>query len=275
MPIENEIQIIQSTANAASEFIVSYGFQMLGAVLILIIGWQAAKWVASLVLRLCERIKLDVTLSGFFAALAKTIVLVFVIIIALGKFGITITPFIAALGAVVFGSTLALQGPISNYGAGLTIILTRPFVVGDTIRINDVFGVVDIIRLAYTQLINEDGEKITIPNNRIVGEVLHNSFKNLVVEQTITIAYEDDPERAITLIRNILKNNPDVADNPPAQIGIEKFADFGIDIGMRYWVPTKKYFQVMYTANGEIYRALRSAGVNIPYPRQLIELKNQ
>ena len=183
--MEEEIQTLQKTADLAQEIIVSYGFQFLAAIFILLIGWQIAKWISSLVLRLCERIDLDITLSRFFSGLTKTIILVFVGIIALNKFGISIAPFIAALGAVVFGSTLALQGPISNYGAGLTIILTRPFVVGDTIRLENKIGVVDEIKLAYTMLTNEDEERIMIPNNRIIGQVITNSFEYLIVEETI------------------------------------------------------------------------------------------
>jgi small conductance mechanosensitive channel len=195
--MEEELQTIQKAADLASEIAVNYGFQFFAALLILVIGWQVSSWVASLVLKLCERLNLDVTLAKFFAGLAKTIVLAFVFIIALGKIGISIAPFIAALGAVVFGSTLALQGSISNYGAGLTIILTRPFVVGDTIRINDVVGIVEEIKLAYTRLNNEDGEQITIPNNKIIGEIIYNSSTNLIVEQIITISYDDDPEKVV------------------------------------------------------------------------------
>jgi len=192
-----DLETIQKLADLASEFVVSYGFQMLGAIIVLILGWFVAKWVAGLVLKLCQRTNLDVTLSKFFADIAKILVLVFVVIIALGKFGITIAPFIAALGAVAFGGTLALQGPLSNYGAGLTIILTRPFVLGDTIKIQGVIGIVEEVKLAYTQLITEDGEIITIPNKLIVGEILHNSNANLVIEASINIAYGSDTKKAI------------------------------------------------------------------------------
>lgn len=149
----------------------------------MLIGWQVSRWVARVVLKVCDRAGLDITLAKFFAGIAKSLIIIFVAIVAivaivaLGKFGITITPLIAALGAVAFGSTLALQGPLSNYGSGLTIILTRPFIVGDTIRIQNVIGIVEEIKLAYTWLNTEDGERITIPNNRIIGEILHNTYE--------------------------------------------------------------------------------------------------
>ena len=96
----DEIENISNIVNVASEIAVTYGFQFVGAIIILVLGWQVAKWIARLTLKLCERVHLDITLAKFFSNLAKALVLVFVVIIALGKFGITIAPFIAALGAV-------------------------------------------------------------------------------------------------------------------------------------------------------------------------------
>ena len=273
--MEAELETFQNVVGLASEIAVNYGFQFFAALVILIIGWQVSRWVASLVLKLCGRLNLDITLSKFFAGLAKTIVLVFIFIIALGKFGISIAPFIAALGAVVFGSTLALQGSISNYGAGLTLILTRPFVVGDTIRINNVIGIVEEIKLAYTFLSNEDGEKITIPNNKIIGEIIYNSSTNLVVEQSITISYDEDPEKAVQIILEQLEKHSDVVSEPHAQVGIDEFSKFGIELGLRYWIPTEKYFELKYDVNKKIYAALQDRNITIPYPKQVIEIENK
>ena len=178
-----------------------------------------------------------------------------------------------ALGAVVFGSTLALQGPISNYGAGLTIILTRPFVVGDTIRIDSVIGIVEEIKLAYTLLSNEDGEQITVPNNQVIGKIIYNSAENLIVEQKLTISYDDDPDKVILIILNEINKNPEVVSDPDVQIGIENFADYGIELGVRYWIPTRAYFQLKYVINKSIYSALRAENISLPYPRQTVHIE--
>ena len=268
MDADIDIETVEKFANIASEFIIKYAFQILGALIILVLGWFVARWVSGLVLKVCQRTNLDITLSKFFADIAKGLVLIFVLIIALGKFGITIAPFIAALGAVAFGGTLALQGPLSNYGAGLTIILTRPFVVSDTIRIQGVTGIVEEVKLAYTRLITEDGEIITIPNKLIVGEILHNSNANLIVEGCIGIAYDSDTDKAIELIKQILKQHEEVVAEPTAQVGIQQFADSAIEIGFRYWVPTSKYFEVMYAVNGAILAGLRQANIEIPFPQR-------
>lgn len=263
----DEIKNLSNIVNVASELAVTYGFQFVGAIIILLIGWQVAKWIAKITFGLCERVHLDITLSRFFSNLAKTLILVFVVIIALGKFGITIAPFIAALGAIAFGGTLALQGPLSNYGAGLTIILTRPFVVGDTIRIQGAIGIVEDIKLAYTQLSNEDGELITIPNKQIVGEIISNSFANLLVDSKIRIKYEDNPEATVATIKNILSNHPDVATTPAPLVGIENFGDSGYELGLRYWLPTRRYYELLYAINGEICQQLNQQGISIAMPR--------
>ena len=272
--MNNDLIDLGSVVNLASQFIVNYGFQFIGALIILALGWQIARWAGSVILRLCKRAELDVTLSAFFANVTKTVVLVFVVIIALGKFGITITPFIAALSAVAFGGTLALQGPLSNYGSGLVIILTRPFVVGDTITTQGITGIVEDIRLAYTLLSNEDGQTITIPNKQIVGEVICNSYAHMLVETAINISYGDDPEIAVAIIRKVLDDNPDVTSRPAPLIGIARFAESAIEIGLRYWVPTRRYYEIQYAVNREIFRRIREQGIVMPYPQLHVHMQD-
>ncbi len=270
--MEQDLQQIQNIVSILSEFAVNYGFQVLGAVIILLIGWQVSRWAAKLVLNICERAMIDITLAKFFAGIAKSLIIVFIVIVALGKFGITITPLVAALGAVAFGSTLALQGPLSNYGSGLTIILTRPFVVGDTIKIQNVVGVVQEIKLAYTWLTNEDEERITIPNNRIIGEILQNSHENLIVEVSIGITFESDSKQATAIILKTLDEFSGVAKDPAPQVGLEDFAESAIKIGVRYWVPTRQYYQLKYRVNQEIYSAMQQGNINIAIPRRDVRM---
>ena len=172
--LEQELATLAHFYSLIIDFFVNYSFQVIGAIIIFIIGLIVARWVGRLTLRICERNQVDITLSTFISSTVRLLVIAMVAVICLGKFGISVAPFIAAIGAVSLSIGLALQGVFSNYGAGFTIILTRPFVVGNTIRCNDISGVVEEIRLAYTLLSTEDGELITIPNKHIVGEVLVN-----------------------------------------------------------------------------------------------------
>jgi small conductance mechanosensitive channel len=215
---------------------------------------------------------LDVTIIGFLSSFIKAVIIAFAVVLALGKFGITIAPFIAAIGALVFGATYAIQGPLSNYGAGLTIILGRPFVVGDTISVKDVNGIVNEIKLANTTLVTEDGVKVTIPNRHIVGEIVWNSKAQRIIEATVGISYDDDPEKAISVIRETLNSSSDVVDNPVPQIGIDEFADSSVNIAFRYWVPTGKYFQTKYDVNLAVFKALKDNNITIPFPQRDVNI---
>ena len=265
--MQEEVKAIQTLANAIIDFFVNYSLQVVGAILIIVVGVVAAKIISSFLLSFFERKNLDVTLSKFFAGIARTTILAFAVIIALGKFGITIAPFIAALAAMAFGASFAIQGPLSNYGAGLVIIIARPFVVGNTITVGNVNGVVEEVRLGATVLTDEDGVKITIPNKHIIGEIIYNSFENRIVEAVVGISYQNNPEDAIRIINNTLDGFQDISKDPAPQVGIQEFGDSSINIGFRYWLPTKKYFEILYRVNLAVYKELKQGNINIPFPQ--------
>jgi len=263
-----DIQALETLVNTLIEFCVNYSFQIMGAGVVIAVGYFLSRWVEKLILKFCEKKKLDVTLATFIASGVKIGVLAFATVIALGKFGITIAPFVAALGAMAFGASLAIQGPLSNYGAGVTIILTRPFVVGDTILVKGQTGVVKEVKLAYTILTDEDGVKITIPNKEVVGQIFHNSGPNKIIEGVIGVSYASDAEKAARVVKEALLSVDGVATDPGPQTGIQEFGDSSVNIGYRCWVPTTKYFQTLYAANAAVYKAVKGAGLDIPFPQR-------
>jgi small conductance mechanosensitive channel len=258
--------------NLIIDFFVNYSFQVVGAIIIFVVGILVARAVASFLMKFFERKEFDVTLSKFTAAAAKVTILGFAIIIALGKFGITIAPFIAALAAMAFGASFAIQGPLANYGAGLVIILTRPFVVGNTITVSGVSGIVEEVNLGTTILTDEDGVKITIPNKHIVGEILHNSEERRIVEEVVGISYDSDPEKAIRIIKEALGEFQEISTEPPPRVGIQQFGDSSINIGLRYWIPTREYFKTLYQVNLAVYKQLKARDIQIPYPQRDIHI---
>ena len=270
--MKQEIQQAQAIYQLITEFFVNYSFQILGAIIIFVLGILVARKVGTIVLKLCERKNLDVTLSHFIASTTKIIIVVMVAIIALGKVGISVTPFIAAIGALSLGAGLAMQGLLSNYGAGLNIIIARPFVVGDTIRVQGVSGQVKEVHLAFTLLTDEDDVEITIPNKHIIGEIIHNSHKDTLAEETIGIAYGSDPEKAIEVIKQALQKTDKVNTARAPLVGIEDFADSSINIGIRFWAPTTHYFETRYRANAAIFSALQDAGITIPFPQREVRI---
>jgi small conductance mechanosensitive channel len=273
--MEEKIQAVHKIVDLIIDFLVKYSFQVAGAIIVLLAGWIVARTIASIVLRFLEKKKLDITFSKFIASTVKMIIIVFAIIVALGKFGISVAPFIAAGAAVAFGASFAIQGPLSNYGAGLVIIFTRPFVVGNTITVAGVSGVVEEVKLGATILTDEDGVRITIPNKHVVGEILHNSEGWRIVEEVVGISYESDPEEAIRITARALSGIEKVSEDPPPQVGIQKFGDSSIDIGLRYWVPSKRYFLTLYEVNLAVYQALKEGGVEIPFPQRDVHIVSQ
>ncbi|WP_419769917.1 MAG: mechanosensitive ion channel family protein [Candidatus Marinarcus sp.] len=266
--MEKELESLQKFYNIIIEFFVNYSFQLIGAIIIFILGWYVANKVAKVIQALCEKNELDVTLTKFVVNIVKFSIIIGVAIISVGKLGITLTPFIAGIGAASLGAGLALQGTLSNYGAGLSIIIGRPFVVGNTISVEGVFGVVEEIRLAHTILSTEDGEQITIPNKHIIGEVLINSFEYRVVETVVGIDYNCKPEDAIAAIHAVLEqfDAQTISREPKAQVGIKEFGNFSINIEVRYWAHTKLFFETQYRVNLAIFNTLKQNNITIPFP---------
>ena len=140
--VEQQLETVGKLIDVLVEFAVAYGFQLLGALVVLLVGLKLAGWVGRKVTRFSRSKDIDETLAKFIGGIVKLVIVGFVVIITLGNFGISIAPLIALAGASAFGAMLAIQGPLSNYGAGLSIIMARPFVVGDTISVAGTSGVV-------------------------------------------------------------------------------------------------------------------------------------
>ncbi len=270
--MEQEIEQVAAIYNQITSFLVNYSFQLVGALIVFIVGLLVARKVGNLVHRLCLKKNIDVTLSGFISSTVRMIVIIMTAVIALGKLGISITPLVAAIGALSLGAGLAMQGLLANYGAGLNIILARPFVVGDTISVQGVSGLVKEVHLAYTVLTDEDEVKITVPNKHIVGEIIHNSQSDSIAELNVGIAYRSNPHAAVQVILQALQGVEGVSDKRAPLVGIEAFGDSSITIGIRFWVRTKTRFETQYKANLAIYDALKLAGIEIPFPQREVRL---
>ena len=186
--LQQGIETAERLKELAIEYVVKYGFQVLGAIIILAIGMKISQWVGNLFIRFGQKKKLDVTLTHFIANVIRCILMIFVALMAIEKLGVTIDPLIASVGAMIFGASFAIQAPLSNYAAGLMVILTRPFVVGNTISVKGVTGIVEEVRMPNTVLSNGDGDRITIPNKEIVGEIVYNSAEYKIVARTVGVS---------------------------------------------------------------------------------------
>jgi small conductance mechanosensitive channel len=269
--MQEDIDKFKEVYDLIITFFVTYSFQLIGAAIILVIGLLISNRLARLVLAICEKNKLDITLSKFLASCTKIIIIVMVGVICLGKIGISVTPMVAAIGAASLGAGLAMQGLLSNYAAGLNIILTRPFVVGDTIVVQGVTGIVEEVRLAQTILTDEDEVTITIPNRHIVGEIIHNSNTYRVVEAGVGVAYNSDMKDVHNIIKAVL-DEMGISENREPQIGIDDFGNSSINFAIRFWVPTEKFHQLRMQVNDHLFEALTRGGVQIPFPQHEVRI---
>ena len=270
--LKDEINQVANIYNIIIEFFTNYSFQLIGALIVFIIGYILAGKISKWVLKLCLKNKLDITLSQFLSNTTKMIIVVMITIVALSKLGISVTPFIAAIGAVSLGAGLALQGLLANYAAGFNIIIIRPFVVGDTITVHGVTGVVEEVLLAYTVLKNEDDVIITVPNKHIVGEILHNSKNDSLLELKVGISYDHNPLEVAELLKKTMMSLDIIGDSNKLQVGIDEFSDSAITLGIRLWTPTINLYDSKYKAYASIYSALDDANINIPFPQRDVHI---
>lgn len=261
--VNENIETVSVWVDWLIEFGIEYGFQILGALVFLLIGLIVVNWIGNKLTGLAQAKNLDVTLSQFIGSAVKFVLIVLLIIITLGNFGISIAPLIALAGAVTFGATLALQGPISNFGAGIAIIITRPFVVGNVVTVRGVSGVVDRITLGLTFLTGEDGEQIAVPNKEIVGQVIVNSMELRIIEGKFCIAADEDAHAVIDLVRKTLQQIDDIDQEQAPQVGIQDFTYGGLVIGYRVWAPGLTYFLARYAVNGAVFDALTKEGIHL------------
>lgn len=270
--MDESINAIEKYYHTIVEFLAAYSMQIIGALLIFAIGVYASRFVHKFMLKILTKYNLDITLRNFIANFFKFLVIGVMAIIAVGKLGISIAPFVAALGAISLTAGLALQGSVSNFAAGIVLIATKPFKIGDTITVHDNYGEVEDIKLAYTVLINEDGETITIPNKYMIGDILVNSYEYRLVEGSIGVAYSSDVHKSITLIQEVLHSNDGVSNTNRPIVGVQNFGDSAVEIGYRYWVPTKSYFKVQYQINLMIFEKFNKADIEIPFPQREVKI---
>jgi small conductance mechanosensitive channel len=262
----------QEMAYIAMDFIAKNIVNIIGGAIIIAVGWAIAFFIGKGIKFLLLRKKADVTITKFLVDIVRALIICAAILIALGNFGITIAPFIAGLGAIGFGASFALQGPLSNYAAGATLIFTKPFKVGDILEVGHERGEVVDMTLARTIMVTLDGTRIIIPNKKIIGEIMHNysEYKNLDLK--VGISYQSDVDRAINLVKEVVSKDRRIVPKPAPKIGISDFGDSSVNIYARLWCKQSDYWDAMFDINRSVYESFDRNGINMPYPRRDVRM---
>ena len=249
--------------------IVSWGMNILLAIVILVIGLWISKRVQNAIIKLSEKSpQLDETLFKFLASIVRWIIMAFVIIAVLGRFGIETTSIVALLGAGGLAVGLALQGAMSNAAAGVMLMVFRPYKVGDFVDAGGHFGLVEEIGIFTTDLQTFDNQQIVIPNGKIWGEKIINHSHHPVrgVEMKFNVAYDDDIEKAKAVIHKVLADHPHIKADPAPFVEVETLTERSAELVVRPFTDGAHYFDVRYSVPEMIMQALGKAGMTTPYP---------
>lgn len=270
--MNDQVATIYSLKNTLIDLAIRFGPRLLTAIVILLAGVAASRWVSRWLLRMLQKVELEPPVRLLLARVAWGLCFLLFFIMALQNLGVELLPLIAGLGVAGAGIALATQGVLSNAVAGLSIIFSKPYRVGEYIEIAGVEGVVQTVTLFSTTLAHVDRSRVVVPNRKIVGEILHNYGRIRQINVLVGVAYDADLRVALALIQDILNANPRVLKDPAAVVQPVQLADSSVNIAVRPWVLT----QDQASATGEIYGAIverfREGGIVIPFPQREVHL---
>src|SRR6266508_1120737 len=243
---------------------IRYGFQVFGALVILGGGIALAWWVGAMTDRPLQRWALEPPMRKLIVRVVRMVVLLFAVVVALDKFGFQIAPLVAGIGVDGIGIGFALQGVLGNLMAGLTIIFTLPFRVGEYIEINNVRGEVTAIELSTTTLVQVDLSRVVVPNRKIVGEIVHNFGTMRMLTLTVRVPHNVDLNAALQAAGQVAAQSARVLKDPAPSAGIDSVDDTGIKIAVWAWVRVTDVFSAEPDLYQSLVEAFRARGIGVP-----------
>lgn len=262
--------------NQLSELLSSFGISLFIALTILIIGRQVVKILIKVISTALERSNTEDTVRIFVTNLLNTLLMIVVFIAAINQLGIQTTSIIAVLGAAGLAIGLALQGSLSNFAAGILIVIYRPYKVGDYIQADNHLGTVDDIQIFSTVLKTPDNKLVIVPNGSIMNGSIVN-FSNQDKRRVDIIAscsYEDDIDKVKSVLADILSKDDRILNEPKPRIAVSELADSSVNFIVRPWVKNSDYIDVYYSLLEEIKKRFDREGIAIPYPQTDVHIHN-
>jgi small conductance mechanosensitive channel len=251
---------------------IKFGPKVLAALLILSLGFLVGRYASRWLQRALLHLEMEPPVRELIVRAARVAITVLFIIMALQNLGVELLPLIAGLGVAGAGVALAMQGVLSNLFSGLTIILTKPFRIGQYIAIAGEEGEVQSITLFQTTLSHPDRSQVIIPNRKIAGEILHNYGKIRQLDVLVGVAYDSDLNRVLGLLQQVMHECPAVMREVEPVIRVNTLADSWIEIVVRPWVAVGDHG----SATGDIYKRIvatfREHNVAMPFPQREVRL---
>ena len=266
---------ISPEIHALIETGISFGLEIAAALAILVLGWWLAGRVQKLILRTLDRLpRMDTTLKPFISSVARYAIIAITLVAVLARLGIQTTSIIAVLGAAGLAIGLALQGTLQNIAAGIMLLLLRPFKVGDYIDAGGIAGTVDEIGLFTTDMTTYDGVYRSVPNASLWNTSILN-YSRLPTRRMdipVGIAYEDDVEKAMTLLLDHLKQDNRVLSEPAPQVLVTGLGESSVDLSLRCWSERTDFWTLKFELNKNAKLCLDAAGISIPFPQRDVHL---
>jgi small conductance mechanosensitive channel len=272
--ITNQLQTLEQAKTTLVDLSIRFGPKAFVACVILVIGYFVAGWVAGAFERSLKKLQLEPPVKLLLLRIVRLVVLGMFVVMALTNLGVDLLPLIAGLGVAGAGVALAMQGVLGNLAAGLTIIFTKPFRVGEYINLVGVEGQVVTIELFATTLIHTDASRVVIPNRKIVGEILHNYGTVRQHDLNVGVAYGANLEQALAIVGAILKSNARVLREPAPVVGVSLLGDSSINIAIKPWTSVSDYVPAGAEINKAIVEQFRANRIEIPFPQREVRMLN-
>jgi small conductance mechanosensitive channel len=267
-------KILDKVIDAVVTFATTWGIRVVGVLVALFVAWILAGWARRAILRTLEKRSFDATLTKFFANLVKWAILAGAVIGCLGVFGIQTASFAAVIGAMGLAVGLAFQGTLSNFAAGVMLLVFRPFKVGDVVNTAGFIGTVNEVELFTTDLTTFDNRRIIVPNSSIFGSVIENLTHNETrrVDVPVGVDYAADVDETRKVLEAMIPSIPGVLEEPAPQIFLKELGASSVDWVVRVWCKTDDFWDVYQATIRASKMALDEASLGIPFPQMDIHL---
>jgi small conductance mechanosensitive channel len=260
-----------------SHWITSFGAQILGAAVTLIVGYFVARVCRQLVKKLLKRTQMPIAVQRFVGQIAYIGILVFAVIATLARFGIQTTSLVAVLGAASFAVGFALQGSLSNFAAGVLLVILRPFRIGDVIEAGGVTGLVKDIQLFSTILATPDNVKVYVPNAQVYGGTIRNyaGYETRRIDIPVGIGYGDSIEQAVAVAQGVMTADERILADPAPEVLVGELGDSSVNLILRLWVNGNDYWDVLFDVTRGVKEAFDGNDIEIPFPQHVIHMAKE
>ena len=270
--MQSELKNLGHAETNATDLAIRFGPKIFTAIVVIAVGLVIGHWIGRASDRAFKRLQLEPPVRLLLVRFIRILVLGLFLILALQNLGVELLPLVAGLGVAGAGVALAMQGVLGNAVAGLTIIFTKPYRVGESIAIVGVEGTVESITLFSTLLRHSDRSCVVVPNRKIVGEILHNYGKLRQTELKVGVSYGADLQRALATIQEVVRSHPRVLRDPAAPIQVAALESSAVLITASPWVAVADFGSIEGELYVQIVEALRQKGIEIPLPQSEVRL---